>query len=55
MLIRPAFLLSATSMGSALASIALYGQCGSNDIVWADSASAHYLKQILYRNVDTPN
>ncbi|KAJ7850995.1 hypothetical protein B0H13DRAFT_1905425 [Mycena leptocephala] len=39
MLIRPAFLLSATSMGSALASIALYGQCGSNDIVWADTES----------------
>ncbi|KAJ7912668.1 hypothetical protein B0H13DRAFT_1874517 [Mycena leptocephala] len=39
MLIRPAFLLSATSMGSALASIALYGQCGSNDIVWADTCS----------------
>ncbi|KAJ6546053.1 hypothetical protein DFH09DRAFT_1321293 [Mycena vulgaris] len=47
MFIRPALLLSAFSVTSALASIALFGQCGGDDIVWADTCAegltCHYV------------
>ncbi|KAJ7895367.1 hypothetical protein B0H13DRAFT_2035019 [Mycena leptocephala] len=39
MFIRPALLLSALSIGSALCSISIYGQCGGDDIVWPDTCS----------------
>ncbi|KAJ7675596.1 hypothetical protein DFH06DRAFT_1317761 [Mycena polygramma] len=39
MFIRPILLLSAFAFGSALSSIALYGQCGGDDIVWADTCA----------------
>ncbi|KAJ6465599.1 hypothetical protein C8R47DRAFT_1224296 [Mycena vitilis] len=39
MFIRPVLFLSAFVFGSALSSIALYGQCGGDDIVWADTCA----------------
>ncbi|KAJ6567549.1 hypothetical protein B0H10DRAFT_2095479 [Mycena sp. CBHHK59/15] len=39
MFIRTGLLLSALSVGSVLGSIALYGQCGGDDIAWADTCA----------------
>ncbi|KAJ7698339.1 hypothetical protein B0H17DRAFT_1196916 [Mycena rosella] len=47
MLIRPALVISALSITSSLASIALYGQCGGDDIVWADTCSEGLVCQYM--------
>ncbi|KAJ7458531.1 hypothetical protein FB451DRAFT_1273361 [Mycena latifolia] len=39
MFIRPTLLLSAFSVTSSLAAIALYGQCGGDDLVWPDTCA----------------
>ncbi|KAJ7607649.1 hypothetical protein DFH06DRAFT_1486491 [Mycena polygramma] len=39
MFIHPVLLLSAFAFDSALSSITLYGQCGGDDIVWADTCA----------------
>ncbi|KAF8202667.1 hypothetical protein K438DRAFT_582881 [Mycena galopus ATCC 62051] len=39
MLIRTALLLSSLFLGSALGQIAMYGQCGGDDIVWPDTCA----------------
>ncbi|KAJ6564703.1 hypothetical protein B0H19DRAFT_1141766 [Mycena capillaripes] len=39
MYIRPALFLSALVISPALGSIALYGQCGGDGIVWADTCA----------------